>query len=151
MPAKDLFPSVPAEIQSIVDQQQLSPAVTASQQSQLSVSVNQLYSGLWSLQRKVGLQSERMTALEAGANRDRDSLPSPRDDNTEPKPNNVVEPLQPRILIITSHHIHHENSGTACKHLRDSTILFTLAWECFLQTFSETNSGVSSGALNNQV
>ena len=41
------------------DHQQLSPAVTASLQSQLSVSVNQL----------VGLLSERITALEAGANR----------------------------------------------------------------------------------
>ena len=48
------------------DHQQLSPAVTASLQSQLSVSVNQLY---WSLQREVGLLSERITALEAGANR----------------------------------------------------------------------------------
>ena len=141
-----------------------SPAVTASQLSQLSVSVNQLYSGLWSLQREVGHLSERMTALEAGANRDQESLPSSRDDNTDPwpqnnynipPPNNVVEPLQPPAWD-PHHHFSPYPSRELWNSLQASPGFnnpLHLGVGMFPPNFhiSETDSGVSSGALNNQV
>ena len=59
-------------------------AVSEAQLSQLSVSINQLYSGLWSLQREVSLLSGRVASMEhrpeSGARRD--SLASSRAGNT---------------------------------------------------------------------
>lgn len=59
--------------------------VTTTQLSQLSVSINQLYSGMWSLQREVSLLSGRVAILEQrpGSSTRRDSLVSSRAENTE--------------------------------------------------------------------
>ena len=82
-PSSDVTPPEPqVPLTSAGDQ------VTSAQLSQLSVSINQLYSGLWSLQREVSLLSGRVASLEQRpeSSTRRDSLVSSRADNTESWP-----------------------------------------------------------------
>ena len=115
-----------------------SQSLTA-QISQLSVSVNQLYSGVWSLQREVGQISERLTALE----------------RTERRPSQAEPPAQPPPAWDSHQHFSPFPSSELWNSLQASPgfnnpLHLT---EMFPPNFhiSETDSGVSSGALNNQV
>ena len=112
----------------------------AGQISQLSVSVNQLYSGVWSLQRDVSQISERLAALERAERRP----PSPAEVPPQPPPawdsHQHFSPFPSSELW---------NSLQASPGFNNPLQLT----EMFPPNFhiSETDSGVSSGALNNQV
>ena len=163
-------------------------AVSEAQLSQLSVSINQLYSGLWSLQREVSLLSGRVASMEhrpeSGARRD--SLASSRAGNTEdlwPHQNNYnisdsntpIDRSAPQasewahpsaslsggpLLQPPAWDPHHHFSPYPSRELWNSLQAspgfnnpLHLGVGLYPPNFhiSETDSGVSSGALNNQV
>ena len=110
----------------------------AGQISQLSVSVNQLYSGVWSLQRDVSQLSERLAALERTER---------RDSQDEPPPHPPAWDSHQHFSPFPSSELW--NSLQASPGFNNPLHLT----EMFPPNFhiSETDSGVSSGALNNQV
>ena len=147
----------------------------SAQISQLSVSVNQLYSGLWSLQREVSVLTERINSLErSGAAGDsRDSLPSSHDDHTNTTDpwhlNNYTSNTAPPVNTAPapgdwSHNMswepHQHFSPFPSRDLWNSLQASPgfnnpgLGVAMFPPNFPimETDSGVSSGThLNNQV
>ena len=117
-----------------------SQSLTA-QISQLSVSVNQLYSGLWSLQREVGQISERLAAVES---RDRRTSLS-----------SVSQGEAPQPPVWDSHQHFSPYPSSELWNSLQSSPGFSNPLQLggmFPPNFniSETDSGVSSGALNNQ-
>jgi len=162
-----------------------------NQVAQLSASINQLYAGLWAMQRDVSNLTERMQVLEtAGEGRpeSRETIPSPNtvDDNTEQWPGNNVmnnniwpgssavsglaeqeswpglgstqQQQQPNPFPLWDQHQHFSpfpsrdlwNSLQASPGFSNP---LHPAMGMFGPNFhiSETDSGVSSGALNNKV
>jgi len=111
----------------------------SSQLAQLSVSVNQLYSGLWSLQRDVSQISERLAAVESSERRA--SLPSSV---------SQAEPPQPPAW--DSHQHFSPFPSSELWNSLQASPGFNNPLHMFPPSFpiSETDSGVSSGALNNQ-
>ena len=155
--------------------EQPAAAVTVPQLSQLSVSINQLYSGLWSLQREVATLTDRMAAVEqrteAGARRD--SVPSSREEPQPWRQNNYnlsaphslresdwaerapdpVPAVQPPAWD-PHHHFSPYPSRDLWNSLQASPGFNNpLHIGVFPTNFhiAETDSGVSCGALNNQV
>ena len=112
-----------------------------SQISQLSVSVNQLYSGLWSLQREVSHISDRLAVVERRERRASLSSAS------------QGEAAQPPAWH-SHQHFSPYPSSQLWNSLQSSPSLNNPLHlgEMFPPNFniSETDSGVSSGALNNQ-
>jgi len=157
---------------------------STNQVAQLSASINQLYAGLWAMQRDVSSLTERMLVLErAGEVRpeSRETIPSPNtvDENTEQWPgtstmnnniwpgNTLADPdswtglssgQQQNPFPLWEGHQHFSpfpsrdlwNSLQASpgfsNPLHPSMGMFGPNFH-----ISETDSGVSSGALNNQV
>jgi len=162
-----------------------SEQTASSQVAQLSTSVNQLYAGLWAMQRDVSNITERLLALERsreGRPESRETIPSPNtvDDNTELwqgnnntmnnniwPGNTVVEPNDWTGLESTQQQQnpfpiwegHQHFSPFPSRELWNSLQAspgFSNPLHPNLGMFpnfhiSETDSGVSSGALNNQV
>ena len=156
---------------------QLPLEVTSAQLSQLSVSITQLYSGLWSLQREVSLLSGRVTSLERRpeSSTRRDSLVSSRADNTEdpwPHQNNYNIPASSNMdrspasgwappsvssgqsLQPPTWDPHHHFSPYPSRELWNS-LQASPGYNHGLYPpnfhIPDSEAGVSTGALNNQV
>jgi len=152
--------------------------ITSNQVTQLSASVNQLYAGLWAMQRDVSNLTERMVALERAAEgrpESRETIPSPTtvSENREQwRGNNNTNNIWPGNNMTESdwpgqqfpdweggghHHFSPFPSRDLWNSLQASpgfsNPLHPAMGGIFGQNFhiSETDSGVSSGALNNQV
>jgi len=152
--------------------------ITSNQVTQLSASVNQLYAGLWAMQRDVSNLTERMVALERateGRPESRETIPSPTtvSENREQwRGNNNTNNIWPGNNMTESdwpgqqfpdweggghHHFSPFPSRDLWNSLQASpgfsNPLHPAMGGIFGQNFhiSETDSGVSSGALNNQV
>jgi len=152
--------------------------ITSNQVTQLSASVNQLYAGLWAMQRDVSNLTERMVALERAAEgrpESRETIPSPTtvSENREQwRGNNNTNNIWPGNNMAESdwpgqqfpdweggghHHFSPFPSRDLWNSLQASpgfsNPLHPAMGGIFGQNFhiSETDSGVSSGALNNQV
>jgi len=144
---------------------QSNEAVTASQLSQLSVSINQLYSGMFALQRDVTYLTERLASMESrsGTGVRRDSVPSSHEDNRDHLERHTTGDWtggHPNSVHHQSWDPHHHFSPYPSRELWNSLQQspgfnnpLHLGVGMFPPNFhvSETDSGVSSGALNNQV
>lgn len=167
------LPQIPTQTQSRQE------GATSNQIAQLSASVNQLYSGLWAMQRDVSTLTERLVVLERtaeGRPESRETIPSPNtvDENREQwrgnnNMNNIIwpgntlaEPEWPsQQFPVWEGGGHHHFSPFPSRDLWNSlqaspgfsNPLHPVMGGIFGQNFhiSETDSGVSSGALNNQV
>jgi len=156
--------------------QLLSEGTTSNQVAQLSASVNQLYAGLMAMQRDVSSLMERLLVLErAGEGRpeSRETIPSPNtvDENTEQWPGNTMNNIWPGNTLAEPDWPGHQFPVWEGGHQHFSPFPSRDLWNSlqaspgfsnplhpamggmFGQNFhiSETDSGVSSGALNNQV
>jgi len=162
----------------ILPQSQSRPeGITSTQVTQLSASVNQLYAGLWAMQRDVSNLTERMVVLERAAEgrpESRETIPSPTtvSENREQWRGNNTNNIWPGNNMTESdwpgqqfpdweggghHHFSPFPSRDLWNSLQASpgfsNPLHPAMGGIFGQNFhiSETDSGVSSGALNNQV
>merc|ERR1719186_41431 len=173
--------------QQLPHSQPRSDQAATSQVAQLSASVNQLYAGLWAMQRDVSNLTERLLVLERtgeGRPESRETIPSPNtvDDNTElwqgqgnntmnnniwpgntlaepsdwPGLGSVQQQQNPFPLWEGHQHFSPFPSRDLWNSLQASPG-FSNPLHPNLGMFgpnfhiSETDSGVSSGALNNQV
>merc|ERR1719186_349794 len=173
--------------QQLPNSQPRSDQAATSQVAQLSASVNQLYAGLWAMQRDVSNLTERLLVLERtgeGRPESRETIPSPNtvDDNTElwqgqgnntmnnniwpgntlaepsdwPGLGSVQQQQNPFPLWEGHQHFSPFPSRDLWNSLQASPG-FSNPLHPNLGMFgpnfhiSETDSGVSSGALNNQV
>jgi len=143
---------------------QSNETVTASQLSQLSVSINQLYSGMFALQRDVSYLTERLSSMETRATGvRRESVQSSHEDNPDPLERHTSGDWtggHPNTVHQQSWDPHHHFSPYPSRELWNSLQQspgfnnpLHLGVGMFPPNFhvSETDSGVSSGALNNQV
>ena len=106
--------------------------------SQLSVSVNQLYSGVWSLQRDVSQISDRLAVLERTERRPSQADPPP------PQPPPAWDSHQHFSPFPSSELWNSLQASPGFNNPLHLTEMFPPNFQ-----ISETDSGVSSGALNN--